>query len=152
MTQACAPLARAGIEARIPHHGAMCLLDSLVECDTRELRCLVAGHADPAHPLRSGGVLPAVAGIELASQAMALHGALNAAAGAPPRAGFLARARGVRLHVARLDDAPGPLVVHAVHLAGDGLQALYAFDIADARGHVLVEGRAAVVLDAGAMK
>ena len=39
-----------------------------------------------------------------------------------------------------------------VHLAGDGLQALYAFDITDALGRLLVEGRAAVVLDARAMR
>ncbi|MBS0306624.1 MAG: hydroxymyristoyl-ACP dehydratase [Proteobacteria bacterium] len=147
-----APLDRAGIEARIPHHGAMCLLHELVACDARELRCRVVSHADAAHPLRSHGALPAVAGIELASQAMALHGALNAPALAPPRAGFLASARSVRLHVARLDDAPGPLVVHVVHLAGDATQALYAFDLSDAAARLLVEGRLAVVLDAGALK
>jgi len=152
MRQGHATLERAGIEVRIPHRGAMCLLDSLVACDARELRCLAAAHTDPAHPLRSGGVLPSVAGIELAAQAMALHGALAAAAGAPPKAGLLASARDVTLHVARLDDAPGPLAVHVVRLAGDTLQARYAFDIADARGRLLVEGRAAVVLDAGTMK
>lgn len=145
-------LDRAGIEARIPHRGAMCLLHELVACDAREIRCRAVSHADAGHPLALHGALPAAAAVEYAAQAMALHGALNACASAPAQAGFLASVRGVKLHVARLDDAPGPLVVHAVHLAGDAAQALYAFDVADASGRVLAEGRAAVILDTGAMK
>ena len=152
MTAAGPRLDRQGIEARIPHRGAMCLLHELVSWDARELRCRVVSHADPGHPLREQGLLPSAAGLELASQAMALHGALNAPADVPPQAGFLASARDLKLHAARLDDAPGPLVVQVVHLAGDGLQALYAFDITDALGRLLVEGRAAVVLDARAMR
>jgi len=42
--------------------------------------------------------------------------------------------------------------VHVVHLAGDATQALYAFDLSDAAARLLVEGRLAVVLDAGALK
>lgn len=93
MNAAGARLDRAGIEARIPHRGAMCLLHELLDWDARELRCLVVSHADADHPLREAGRLPAAAGLELASQAMALHGALNTPAEAPRRAGFLASAR-----------------------------------------------------------
>jgi predicted hotdog family 3-hydroxylacyl-ACP dehydratase len=81
---------------------------------------------------------------------MALHAALAApAAGADaaPRRGFLASARGVRLHVARIDAAPAPLVVTAARLAGDDGQALYRFTLHDAAGRTLVDGRATVVLD-----
>ncbi len=145
-------LDRAGIEARIPHRGAMCLLDALVAADAREVRCSASSHADAANPLRVNGALLAPAALEYASQAMALHGALNAAAGAPPQSGFLASARQVTMHVARLDDVPGPLAVHAVHVAGDGAQALYTFDVSDATGRVLVEGRAAVVLDGSLLR
>lgn len=140
-------LDRSGIEARIPHRGAMCLLHELVSCDAREVHCLATSHTDPANPLRVNGTLLAAAALEYASQAMALHGALNAAAGARPQSGFLASARGVTLHVARLDDRPGPLAVRAVHLAGDSAQALYAFELRDAGGRLLAEGRAAVILD-----
>lgn len=147
-----ATLERAGIAARIPHSGPMCLLERLLSWSADEIVCQATDAADPAHPLRLGDGVPAACALELASQAMALHGALNAPALAPPRAGFLASARSVRLHVARLDDAPGPLVVHVVHLAGDATQALYAFDLSDAAARLLVEGRLAVVLDAGALK
>lgn len=142
-----ARLTRAEIEARIPHRGAMCLLDALLDCDAGQIRCRATAHTDPAHPLRTAHGLPAATALEIASQAMALHGALNAPAGAPARAGFLASARDLRLHVARLDDAPGPLVVQATRLAGDAQQALYRFALHDAGGRLLVEGRAAVILD-----
>jgi predicted hotdog family 3-hydroxylacyl-ACP dehydratase len=79
---------------------------------------------------------------------MALHGALCSAAASPPLQGLLASARQVRLHVPRLDDARGPLRVVATRLAGDARQALYRFALSDADGRVLVDGRAAVVLDA----
>jgi predicted hotdog family 3-hydroxylacyl-ACP dehydratase len=91
--------------------------------------------------------LDAVCGIEYAAQAMALHGALSAAPGDAPKSGFLAAARQVTLHRPRLDDAPGPLTVRADRRAGDSQQALYHFSLRDAEGHMLVDGRATVVLD-----
>jgi predicted hotdog family 3-hydroxylacyl-ACP dehydratase len=140
-------LDHAAIAARIPHAGTMCLLDSLLDASPAHVRCRVTSHADAANPLRSGGRLPAPAAIEYASQAMALHGALHAAPGVPPTPGFLAAARGVRLHVARLDDVAGALIVTATRLAGDARQALYRFTLADENGRALVDGRATVVLN-----
>jgi predicted hotdog family 3-hydroxylacyl-ACP dehydratase len=144
-------LDHAGIAARIPHAGSMCLLDAVLDCDADRIRCRITSHADPANPLRDAQGLAAPVAIEYAAQAMALHGALaaEAAHGGKPSAtpGFLASARQVRMAVPRLDTASGPLEVQAVHLAGDGQQALYRFVLADRDGHVLVEGRAAVVLN-----
>lgn len=142
-----ATLDHAGIEARIPHRGTMCLLDELRGWDDAAIHCVARGHADPQHPLRSRLGLVAPCAIEYAAQAMALHGALAAPAGGAARPGFLASARQVRLHVARLDDIPGALHVHAVRLAGDLRQALYRFALHDESGRPLVEGRAAVVFD-----
>jgi predicted hotdog family 3-hydroxylacyl-ACP dehydratase len=152
-------LDHAGIAARVPHSGAMCLLDRLLRWDADELECGIINHVDGAHPLRApievvgnahGKVttmLPAASAIEYAAQAMALHAALKAAAGARPSRGFLASAREVHLFVDRLDTAPGPLRVLARRLAGDERQAIYRFALHDAPGRVLVEGRATVVLD-----
>ena len=127
--------------------GAMCLLHELVACDARELRCRVVSHADAAHPLRSHGALPAVAGIELASQAMALHGALNLREGVIGRPGYIASARDVRLHVPRLDEVAGELLVEAENLAGNERQVAYRFAVREEEGQPLVEGRVTVVLD-----
>lgn len=145
MTSAPDTLDRAGIAARIPHAGTMCLLDALERWDADHLVCRIVGHADRAHPLRLHGVLPPAAALEYASQAMALHGALCAAADRP-RPGFLASARDVRLHVPRLDDHAGPLRVEARRLAGGEDQVMYRFALSDARGDALVDGRATVVI------
>ena len=145
-----ATLDRAGIAARVPHRGRMCLLDRLLGWDALAIECTAAGHADPAHPLRTDSGLLALVAIEYAAQAMALQGALigAAAAPAPPAPGYLASVRGVCLAVVRLDDVPGELRVRARRLAGDARQILYRFEVADAAGRPLADGRATVVLDA----
>jgi predicted hotdog family 3-hydroxylacyl-ACP dehydratase len=135
------------LAALIPHQGPMCLLDAVLTCDERHIVCQAIGHRDTDHPLRTPLGLLAPVAIEYAAQAMALHGALNAKPGVQGRPGFLASARGVRLHVARLDDVPGALQVSVEHLAGDERQALYRFAVCDDAGRALVEGRATVVLD-----
>jgi predicted hotdog family 3-hydroxylacyl-ACP dehydratase len=142
-----ATLDRAGIAARVPHQGAMCLLDAMESCSADVIVCRIANHADVHNPLRLDDALPAASALEYASQAMALHGSL-AASGKPPSAGFLASARDLHLHVMRLDDAPGALRVRAQRLAGDSGQAMYRFELRDANDRLLVEGRTTVVLDA----
>ncbi len=143
-----ATLDHAGIAARIPHSGRMCLLDTLQSWSASTIRCTATSHRDTANPLRCGDALAAPNAIEYAAQAMALHGTLCAAPGAAPRPGFLASVRGVRLLVPRLDDVAGALVISAQRLAGDSGQALYAFALHDERETLLVEGRATVILNA----
>jgi predicted hotdog family 3-hydroxylacyl-ACP dehydratase len=125
----------------------MCLLDAVLEWSDSAIACRAVSHADPANPLRAAGRLGAAAGIEYAAQAMAVHGALLAGAEASPRQGYLASVRSVTLHVARLDDVAGALDVRAERLSGDGNHILYQFSVGHG-GRCLLEGRAAVVLDA----
>jgi predicted hotdog family 3-hydroxylacyl-ACP dehydratase len=142
-----ATLDRDGIAQRIPHSGSMCLLDGLLHWDAEHALCRASSHHDAANPLRSPGGLLAPVAIEYAAQAMALHGALTALPGSVPSAGYLAAARGVNLHVARLDDVPGALQVSVTRLAGAETQALYRFELHDETGRLLVDGRATVVLN-----
>jgi len=143
------PLGRDWIASHIPHDGAMCLLDEVVAWDTERIRCTATSHRDARHPLRSGGRLAAVCGIEYAAQAMAVHGAVLAAAGSRPRVGFLASVRGVEAHVARLDDLPGPLTIDAERMSGADNTILYGFALRCGE-RLLLTGRAAVMLDASA--
>ena len=129
----------------------MCLLAAVVDWSETAISCSAVSHSDPANPLRADGRLGAANGIEYAAQAMAVHGALLAAADEPPRQGYLASVRGVQLHVARLDDLPGELSITAERLSGDGNHILSRFAVSHA-GHCLLEGRAAVILDATARK
>jgi predicted hotdog family 3-hydroxylacyl-ACP dehydratase len=149
-----ATLDHAGIEALIPHHGPMCLLERMQSCDDTRIECVAANHRNPAHPLRTASGLLASAAIEYAAQAAALHGALGARrAGVTAAPGALASARDVRLAVLRLDDLPDPgpardeLRVVALRQAGDATRLLYAFTV-DHAGRKVASGRLAVVLHA----
>jgi predicted hotdog family 3-hydroxylacyl-ACP dehydratase len=145
-------LDRAWIEAHIPHHGRMCLLDEVITWSPDRIRCRSSGHRAPDHPLRAHGRLGIVCGIEFAAQAMAVHAALTAdRAASRPRAGLLASVRSVRLYVSRLDDVETDLICDAVRLAADRGTALYEFTLRSATSPLL-SGRAAVVLDAGARR
>jgi predicted hotdog family 3-hydroxylacyl-ACP dehydratase len=138
-------LGRDWIAAHLPHRGAMCLLDGVLEWDERHVVCRASSHRDAGNPLRIGQQLPAACGIEYGAQAMAVHGALLSRG--PLRPGLLASVRSVKLRAARLDDVGGLLRVSAERLSGEDNHILYGFSVASDAGE-LISGRAAVVLDA----
>ena len=141
-------LNRDWIAAHIPHQGSMCLLDAVTAWSPQAIRCTAGSHRLPDNPLRADGRLGAACGIEYAAQAMAVHGALLAAADAQPRQGYLASVRSVELLAERLDDVAGDIEVRAERLSGDGNNILYQFSVL-AGERLLLSGRAAVILDAG---
>jgi predicted hotdog family 3-hydroxylacyl-ACP dehydratase len=135
------------IERHIPHQGRMCLLDGVEAWDEKRVCCRASSHRSLDNPLRAQGRLGAACGIEYAAQAMAVHGALTAPRDGRARVGFLVSVRGARLLAARLDDIVGDLEVVAESAMRSGGNVLYEFRVS-ARGAILLEGRAAVVLDA----
>jgi predicted hotdog family 3-hydroxylacyl-ACP dehydratase len=139
-------LRRDEIATLIPHAGAMCLLDGVVDWDGERIRCISSTHRDAANPLRVGGQLPAICGIEYAAQAMATHGGLAGKTRHRPRAGFLATVRDVICRRGRLDDLEGDLVVEAVRMLGEENRVIYEFRLWVGEVEIL-SGRAAVVLD-----
>jgi len=148
-----AQLDHAGIEALVPHRGAMCLLDRMVSWDESRIECLATGHRDPAHPLRSRSGLMAGTAIEYAAQAAALHGGLVAqASGATASPGYLASAREVRLDTWRLDDLP-PAATDALrivvvdHASETVTFAVRAADASDAFVHPFIYAGRAVCED-----
>ena len=133
------------LRALIPHSGSMCLLDSVVEWTAEQIRCETLTHRDPTNPLRRGDHLAALHLTEYGAQAMAVHGALLAQGG--PQAGMLGVLRDIKLHVARIDDIPDPLVVTATRrlARSDGL--IYDFAVTlRSPTRTLCEGRISVVL------
>lgn len=105
----------------------MCLLDSVDEYDAVRIVCSTTRHTDPANPLREDGRLSPLAGIELAAQAMAAHGAL--AGNRQPVQGWLARVRDCVVSCERMDTLPAPLRIEAERLAGDERALSYRFAI-----------------------
>lgn len=144
-------LDRNWIASRIPHRGRMCLLDGVESWDEENICCRAASHHAEDNPLRAHGRLGAACGIEYAAQAMAVHGALLAPPeNAAPRAGFLVSVRGVQVRVTRLDDIPEDLTVQASRIMSNENNILYQFSVS-AAGRLLLEGRAAVVINADAL-
>ena len=133
------------IASLVPHQGAMCLWQRVVDFDAASVRVATLSHRDAANPLRGDGLLRAIHLCEYGAQAMAVHGGLLARTGAAPRRGFLVALRGVELHRARIDDLPGELVGHAELLMQSDTSQQYAFRIEHA-GTVIATGRAAVML------
>jgi len=137
---------RDAIAAMLPHAGAMCLLDGLLAWDRGSISCVSRRYLARDNPLRrADGTLGIAAGIELAAQAMALHGGLIAAGGKPTH-GVLASVRDVRFAAAKLDAAAGEVAVDAELLAGDAGGATYRFALTR-NGRVLLSGRATVILE-----
>jgi predicted hotdog family 3-hydroxylacyl-ACP dehydratase len=141
-------LDHAWIARLIPHQGRMCLLEQVETWDEQRIRCRASSHRDAENPLRAYGRLGAVCGIDYAAQAMAVHGALLAPPGSSrASAGYLVSVRGAQLHVSRLDDIAADLQVEAECITRGENNVLYRFSIS-AAGQMLLEGRAAVVLNA----
>ena len=136
-------LDRASIEQRVPHRGAMCLLEEVLDWDGDTIVCRATSHRDPANPLRSENGLAGIIGVEYAAQAVAVHGSLTSSS--EPQKGYLAGLRDIVGAVSRLDTEQDDLVVSATRVAAESGRLLYDFRI-EAAGRELLRGRLSVVL------
>ena len=144
-------LDREALMALIPHQGDMCLLDEVIEWDTRRIHARSWTHQREDNPLRSCNQLSAVHLCEYGAQAMAVHGGLLARdEGGKARPGMLVSLRGVELHVDHIDDLPVALDVRASVLLNSETGWQYEFRIEHA-GQKLASGRAAVMLQPTAL-
>ncbi|MDP1659512.1 MAG: 3-hydroxylacyl-ACP dehydratase [Methylotenera sp.] len=144
-------LDHAWIAAHIPHQGSMCLLDKVEAWTQEEIVCRASSHHAVDNPLRAHDQLGISCGIEYAAQAMAVHGALLAPADSvKPCVGYLVSVRGVTMTATRLDDVQADLLITATCIMSSENNILYQFNVR-ADGKLLLEGRAAVVLNADAL-
>lgn len=136
------------LAALIPHQGAMCLNERVLDYDDTRVRLATTTHRAADNPLRRRGRLRAIHLCEYGAQAMAVHGGLlarDAGRRAPP--GMLVALRAVRFHAQRIDDLEGELVVEAERLLASETSSQYAFRVSHGE-RVLAEGRAAVMMRA----
>jgi predicted hotdog family 3-hydroxylacyl-ACP dehydratase len=144
-------LNHAWIESHIPHQGTMCLLKNVVTWNQHEIECIADSHRSLDNPLRAHQQLGIACGIEYAAQAMAVHGALLAPADSEKsKVGYLVSVRGVNLFVTRLDDIDTDLLITATCVMASESNMLYQFTVT-ANNKLLLEGRAAVVLNADSL-
>ena len=133
------------IRELVPQQGAMCLLEEVLKWDASSIACRATSHRDASNPLRTREGLAAVAGVEYAAQAVAVHGSLSNKNSQKPKLGYLAALRDVICSVERLDIEKGDLVVHANQVAAESGRLLYDFRI-ESGGRELLRGRLSVVL------
>ncbi len=135
------------VYAKLPHAGAMCLLEQVLERDRDCIRCTTDSHRDPSNPLRRDGFLSAVQGVEYAAQAAAAHGVLSDVLDGET-ALLLGAVRDLEMNVARLDRLPTPLRVTAWLEARAGINAVYRFELGtDER--ICMRGRITLISVAG---
>ena len=138
-------LGRDAILAVIPHQGAMCLLDRVVEWDRDRIVLSTGTHRAADNPLRLDGRLRAIHLCEYGAQAMAVHGGLSAQAeGKAARPGFLVSLRDVTLNVDFIDQLDGELLISAQRLLESAGSWQYSFDASHA-GETIATGRAAIM-------
>lgn len=127
----------------LPHGGAMVLLDRILEWDDANALCATRAHLALENPLRHGGTLPAICGMEIALQAAAVHGALRG--GGKGVRGYVAVLREVAWSVDRLDDPGlGELRAAARLVSEESGGVIYDLEINAEDGRSLLRGRAVI--------
>jgi predicted hotdog family 3-hydroxylacyl-ACP dehydratase len=131
---------------RIPHAGAMRLLDVVHDWNDTHIHAKGERHRPHEHPLRSDAGLHAVHLAEYGAQAVAVHAALMAASRGDMRTrqGRLVSLRDLQLMTEYVDLAAAPLDVHAECLIADERGAQYTFRV-EQRAQLLAAGRVAVM-------
>ena len=139
-------IGKAALCQLIPHHGTMCLLDTVERWDETSILCTTASHRDATNPLRRDNRLEAICGLEYAAQAMAVHvGLLQQGKDRRLAVGYLGAVKKLILQAARLDDVKENLTVQASRLVGEVDCFIYAFRVSAERQELL-EGRASIFL------
>ena len=137
-------LGREDIAALIPHRGAMCLLERVLEWDARHIVLATRTHAAPDNPLKLGGRLRAIHACEYGAQAAAAHGRLLAGGSGAGASGMIVTLRNVRLCQGDLHELHGELIVEAEQLLGGAEGWQYAFHLRHG-ATVLASGRVTVM-------
>jgi predicted hotdog family 3-hydroxylacyl-ACP dehydratase len=141
-------IGREQILMMVPHAGTMCLLDGVLHWDAVSMRCFSRRFQQPDNPMRRGdGTLGTACGIEVAAQAMAVHGRLLTRTCGSSTQGYLASVRDVWFAVHCFDLASDELLIDVERIGGDALGATYRFTVTSGAVELL-GGRATVVFGA----
>jgi len=124
---------------RMPHKGAMRLIERIVSADEAQIHCIGVNHACDNYPLRLDGRLFSVTLVELGAQATAAHASMFDIKGS--HTGLLIALKNVEVVRHEVMETSDNLEIFASQLHFDANGAIYGFWVSDTRGK-LVEGRA----------
>ncbi|MEP2717956.1 hypothetical protein [Pseudophaeobacter sp.] len=124
---------------RMPHKGAMRLIERIISVSETEIHCLGVPHDKADYPLRLNGVLYTANLVELGAQAAAAHASTGELKG--NHTGLLIGLQNVNLMTSTVIDCSDTLHITARQLHFDGNGALYDFEVGS-QGQKCIEGRA----------
>ena len=124
---------------RMPHKGAMRLIERIVSADEAQIHCIGINHAVGDYPLRLNGQLLSVTLVELGAQAAAAHASLFNIRG--NHTGLLIAIQNVAVVRHEVGETRKNLEIFASQLHFDANGAIYGFRVSDEHGDV-VKGRA----------
>ncbi|MCK0746069.1 hypothetical protein [Chromohalobacter nigrandesensis] len=127
----------------VPHDGAMCLLDTLLDYDAEGATVEITPQADDLFV--EDGAIPAWVGLEWMAQGVAAWAGVWAHIdGAPPPPGFLIASRRYQAHVDNFTlGAPVHVRVTREFVADNGVRA-FTGTLSTAAGQCLAEGRLSI--------
>ncbi len=131
----------------IPHHGAMCLLDTIESWDEHRICCAASSHHRLDNPLRDATGLRTVCAIEYGAQAMAAHAALLRKPGTRGPDGLLVAVQEIVMALSHLDGIAGALTIRAEILLINGNGSIYSV-LVTGDGRTLLSGRLSVMIPA----
>ena len=133
------------IETLIPHSGAMCLLDEVIQWDEKKITCISRSHLDTNNPFCRNHHLSVYALIEYGAQAMAVHGGLlNKRLNNTINEGYLAALRDVQIKKNNISDIESELYIEATQQMASEGNMIYESSIT-AENEIILSGRATVI-------
>jgi predicted hotdog family 3-hydroxylacyl-ACP dehydratase len=126
---------------RMPHKGAMRLIESISSVSEQDIHCIATLHVDATYPLRIDGTLFSTSLVELGAQAAAAHASLFGVSG--NHTGLLIGLQNIEVHKPTVTECHHPMDVTAQQLHFDTNGSLYSFKVISG-DEVLVTGRAAL--------
>jgi predicted hotdog family 3-hydroxylacyl-ACP dehydratase len=113
----------------IPHGPGMSLIDRVIECDAEHIVCATDSHGSESNPLLSNGKLASIVLVEYASQAAAIHAALNQHEFTQGKPAYIGSIKNVTLHADSINHIAETLLLESLCLLANPNGAVYEFNI-----------------------
>lgn len=123
----------------VPHGPGMSLIDRVIECDAEHIVCATDSHRSENNPLLSNRKLASIILVEYASQAAAIHAALNRHEFTQGKPAFIGSIKNVTLACSLLDGTEESLLISAKCTLSSLRGAIYEFSISQRQ--ILTEGQ-----------
>lgn len=113
----------------IPHGPGMCLIDRVRGYDSVHIKCETESHTSTSNPLTENGKLHSISLVEYASQAAAIHAALNQQTFTQGKPAFIGSVKNIILNTSSIENLAAPLLIEAKCVLSGPSGAIYEFSV-----------------------